>query len=247
MDIYTTDKIATIYRATNTINGKVYIGFDTDWPRRKYCHKSHHQGVDDTIKFYRAIRKYGWEAFVWDVIYQSKEIEHTLKVMEPFFIGEHDSKKNGYNSTEGGDGTVGLKHSDSTKKRLAVQFGKKCKGPDGTIYFSANEASIQTGISYGAIKYRCRKNILGWSYLDCPTNYRPTKNYAPTMHKNYDHNVYEFFHDTGIVEKCQRYELLIKYDLNQGNLSQLVRGLKLVYRGWRLSRVQCQNPNTQSE
>ena len=32
--------IYTIYRATNTINGKVYIGFDSAWPKRKRGHKS---------------------------------------------------------------------------------------------------------------------------------------------------------------------------------------------------------------
>jgi len=164
MDIYTPLKVATIYRATNTKNGKVYIGFDSNWPHRMSAHKSKFNGEEDTIKFYRAIRKYGWDSFTWDVIYQSTDIDHTLNVMEPFFISNHDSKKNGYNSTDGGDGIVGLNHSDATKRRLAEHFGKPCRGPDGTVYFSANEASNQTGLPYGMIKYRSKNNIFGWSY-----------------------------------------------------------------------------------
>jgi len=37
-------KIATIYKATNLINNKVYIGFDSNWyikKNRKYSHKKH--------------------------------------------------------------------------------------------------------------------------------------------------------------------------------------------------------------
>ena len=99
-------KIFTIYKATNVKNGKVYIGFDSCWPKRISNHKCSNQKED--TKFYRAIRKHGFDSFVWESIYQSWDGEHTLKVMEPFFILEYDSFNNGYNSTLGGDGVLGL-------------------------------------------------------------------------------------------------------------------------------------------
>lgn len=94
--------IYTVYKATNTKNNKVYVGFDSYWPNRQKSHESASKKWD--TKFYRAIRKYGFENFIWEVIYQSLEYEHTLKVMEPFFIHEHDSYNTGYNATLGGDG-----------------------------------------------------------------------------------------------------------------------------------------------
>lgn len=95
--------IYTIYRATNTINGKVYIGFDSYWPKRKGEHKGSAQR-GEPYKFYNAVRKYGWDKFVWDIIYQSKDYNHCLNIMEQYFIDEHDSIKNGYNGQNGGIG-----------------------------------------------------------------------------------------------------------------------------------------------
>lgn len=233
MDIYTTDKIATIYRATNTINGKVYIGFDSAWPMRRNCHKSHHQGVDDTTKFYRAIRKYGWKSFVWDVIYQSKEIEHTLKVMEPHFISEHDSKNNGYNSTEGGDGIVGLKHSKVTKRKLAEHFGKPCRGPDGTVYFSANEAAVQTGLTKWKVLNWSRRNIYGWSYdLNSVSLYKEPDTLIKYLLIDPNGNEH-------IVVKLSKFCA----DMNlpkhaRSNLVHVAKGRDKQYRGWKCSYYQ---------
>ena len=117
--------IYTIYKSVNTKTGKVYIGFDSNWPNRVRIHKSASKNQD--CKFYRAIRKYGWDNFEWSVIYQSKDKQHTLKEMESYFINIYDSMKNGYNSTLGGDGTFGHKVSDKTKKLISE--GNKVSKP----------------------------------------------------------------------------------------------------------------------
>jgi len=107
----------TIYRATNTVNGKVYIGFTAHWPQRINGHNyDRRYGNAENKAFYNAIKKHGWDAFVWDALYQSQDFEHTLKVMEPHFIDEYRSwvgfeDCNGYNITRGGEGTTGWKRS----------------------------------------------------------------------------------------------------------------------------------------
>ena len=107
----------TIYRATNTINGKVYIGFTAHWPQRINGHNyDRRYGNAENKAFYNAIAKHGWEAFEWHAVYQSQEFEHTLKVMEPYFIDEYRSwvgfeDCNGYNITRGGEGATGWKRS----------------------------------------------------------------------------------------------------------------------------------------
>jgi group I intron endonuclease len=108
--------IYTIYKAVNKINGKVYIGFDSLWPRRKWHHKAKSQ--KNNQKFYCAIRKYGWDNFEWSIVYQSKENFHCLRVMEPFFIKEYNSfGELGYNMTLGGEGALGCKHTDEVRKK----------------------------------------------------------------------------------------------------------------------------------
>lgn len=110
-------EIYTIYKTTNTINNKVYIGFTSKWPQRINGHNYDRRYNTSTTKvFYNAIKKYGWDAFVWEAIYQSRDFEHTLNVMEPFFITEYRSwvgfsNCNGYNTTCGGEGTRGWKRS----------------------------------------------------------------------------------------------------------------------------------------
>jgi group I intron endonuclease len=109
--------IYTIYKSTNTINGKVYIGFASDYDRRLSEHKSHSETLK--YKFYNAIRKYGWDNFQWEIIYQSTDQEYTLKIMEPYFINEYDSYYKGYNSTKGGEGNLGLIHSEESKRKMS--------------------------------------------------------------------------------------------------------------------------------
>jgi group I intron endonuclease len=111
-------KIYSIYKATNKINGKSYIGFDSKWPRRK--HKHHFEYKERTSKFYNAIKKYGWDNFEWEVVYQSKDGKHCLETMELKFIKEYNSFNNGYNSTPGGDGVVGYKHNNERRKKISM-------------------------------------------------------------------------------------------------------------------------------
>jgi hypothetical protein len=128
--------IYSIYRVTNNINRKVYIGFtSTTLSGRRADHKFNALRQKEINKFYNAIRKYGWDNFSWDIIYQAMEPvsmndSHTLTVMENHFIDEYDSIKNGYNTLPGGGKfpvmrgsdhpLYGIGHSDETKKLLRL-------------------------------------------------------------------------------------------------------------------------------
>jgi hypothetical protein len=86
--------IYTIYKATNLINGKIYIGFDSNWPKRQNDHKlssSNPKRSDYKLYFHSSIRKHGWDNFSWEPIYQSLDWNYTLNTMEPHFIKEYNS------------------------------------------------------------------------------------------------------------------------------------------------------------
>ncbi len=120
--------IYSIYKVINKVNGKVYVGFDSNWPSRQITHYYKSSSDKSThFHFHHAIRKYGWDSFEWEVIYQSKDKTHTLKVMEPFFIEQYDSFNNGYNKTKGGEGTFGKKQSDKNKKMLSKKVSERNK------------------------------------------------------------------------------------------------------------------------
>jgi group I intron endonuclease len=119
----TKDRIFTIYLVTNQIDGKRYVGFDSKWPRRKYQHLKCNGSCP---KFHSALEKHGLLNFEWEVLYQSKDGDHTLKVMEPYFIGLYNTLHEGYNLTHGGDAPLGLKFSAESKARLsAMRMGRK--------------------------------------------------------------------------------------------------------------------------
>jgi group I intron endonuclease len=97
--------IASIYKITNIINGKIYIGFDIKFPKRiKQHYNDSKRGKQSPLC--EDIRRYGWENFSNEVIYQSKDTTHCLKIMENYFINIYDSYTNGYNRTVGGNGSL---------------------------------------------------------------------------------------------------------------------------------------------
>lgn len=95
--------VSVIYMATNTINGKSYIGFDSNWPNRMKRHKNiAKRGAGQY--FHKAITKYGWDNFVWEILLYNATFEDETRL-----IKEHGTFINGYNLTEGGDGVCGYK------------------------------------------------------------------------------------------------------------------------------------------
>lgn len=111
-----------IYKYTSPSN-KVYIGQTIHEHRRYMTHK---RGDGDT-KFYRAIRKYGFENFTYEVIFtidneDRKRVKEKLDFMERYYIRKYDSFNNGYNMTLGGDGADGTKHTEEFKRKISERM-----------------------------------------------------------------------------------------------------------------------------
>jgi len=94
-----------IYKATNSISKKVYIGQTIislkermgDHKRKSFIHNS-------KTYFHYAIKKYGFDCFLWEVIDSAKSLDE-LNKKEEYWIKYYDStnKKNGYNIMNGGN------------------------------------------------------------------------------------------------------------------------------------------------
>lgn len=97
--------IGYIYKVTNKINGKIYIGQTIQsvkdrWYR--HCGKSGISKAELNTHFKRAILKYGKENFIIETIEMCDSTE--LNDKEKFYISYYNSYINGYNSTIGGQG-----------------------------------------------------------------------------------------------------------------------------------------------
>lgn len=97
----TVKKVRGIYKVTNKVNGKVYIGQSVDIGRRWRQHMT----AEDDIYFHNAIQKYGVDNFIWEVIEKCKKSE--LDERESYWIEYYDSYNKGYNCTKGGEGNSG--------------------------------------------------------------------------------------------------------------------------------------------
>jgi group I intron endonuclease len=106
------------YLVTNKVNGKQYVGITTrKLSRRWYEHKYVPQSSGKALS--AAIKKYGESAFEIKQIASCTGDIETLKQLESDLIEQYNTFKIGYNSTKGGDGVFGFKHSEETVKRVA--------------------------------------------------------------------------------------------------------------------------------
>jgi group I intron endonuclease len=110
-----------IYKATNTVNGKCYIGkTKNSLESRIKSHKIASTKKDSL--FYRAINKYGFDNFKWEVITKCDDINE-LNNLEKKYISEN---YNGYNIAKGGDGgdTISNHPNIETIKNNVSKFHK---------------------------------------------------------------------------------------------------------------------------
>jgi group I intron endonuclease len=119
--------IYTIYKIANKINGKIYIGFDSHWPRRKLAHLSGNSKGCRIL--FSAIKKWGPINFHWEVLFQGWDKDFVLNFAECYFINEYNSIECGYNILSGGQYCApnkGKIFSDETKEKMRKKaLGRK--------------------------------------------------------------------------------------------------------------------------
>lgn len=128
-----------IYKVTNKINGKIYIGKTYNFEKRR---REHIYDIENELPFHRALKKYGTDNFEWEII-DTGISDNEIKEKEIYWIKKlntcvHFPNSNGYNITLGGEGGV------SWNSRPVLQFDL-----DGNFiaeYVSCAHASVETGV-----------------------------------------------------------------------------------------------------
>lgn len=126
--------MAYIYKITNNVNDKVYIGQTSrSIPDRWKAHKHMALKTECQFPLYRAIRKHGIEQFNIEVIEECDT--ERLNERETFWIAFFDAYKSGYNATLGGSG---MKRIDEAKVKELWDEGFGIKKIARTLNTSAN-------------------------------------------------------------------------------------------------------------
>lgn len=142
-----------IYRITNTINGKIYIGSSVNITERWYRHKrllrkdAHHNK-----HLQNAWNKYGESEFTFTII-ENCEVDN-LTVREQYFL---NTLKPQYNICPTAGSSLGWKHSEETKRHLSkVGMGNKNrynKNPGVHL----KKAIVGGDIEYSSITEACKQ------------------------------------------------------------------------------------------
>lgn len=141
-----------IYKITNNINGKCYIGKALNVEKRLYQHKNNQ---NSRPYLQNAISKYGIENFSFEVI-EDNLTKETYGKRERFWISYYNSMSpNGYNLTSGGenepDGTlsdvVKKKISDSHKGKKPTKEARKRMSESAKIKYFSDEHKQNMSLS----------------------------------------------------------------------------------------------------
>lgn len=116
-----------VYKATNKVNGKIYVGITKRTLEKRIQEHIGRSKGDYLFYFQQAIKKYGIESFIFEVI-ETCYSEEELTSKEVSYIAEYQSfiRENGYNLTYGGDGVSGnpetrKKISESSKGKIITE------------------------------------------------------------------------------------------------------------------------------
>lgn len=144
---------------------KKYVGVTSKLPELRW---NYGYGYCRNVYFWRAIKKYGWDNFIHEVV-ASNLTQYEALYMEIDLIKKYDSFHNGYNLSEGGEGLPGRPlppkaNINSVKKnsKKIVQF--TINGEFIASYKSGAFAARTLGVSTGS-------NILGCAKGDRPYAY----------------------------------------------------------------------------
>lgn len=143
-----------VYKHTNKTNGKVYIGLTCQVPEHRWNHGNGYKG---NPYFYSAIQKYGWDNFDHEVLFNNLTKEEAEQ-KEIDLISQYNSrdKKFGYNVLIGGGlGTLGLKMSKETRKKMS----ENRRGENNHFYGKSHSEESKLKMSKAKVgKYRGENN-----------------------------------------------------------------------------------------
>lgn len=111
-----------IYKITNKINNLIYVGCTTKSLKKRFReHVARSKSQKYNSKLYNSINKYGHSNFIIELVEEC--VIDDLYNLETQFIKEFDTFNAGLNSTMGGEGCIGYKHTEEAK--LKCQLNSK--------------------------------------------------------------------------------------------------------------------------
>ena len=170
-----------VYKITNTANGKSYIGITTTSIEKRWREHRCAANLGNNLPLYRAIRKYGVDAFHVETVDKASSIDE-LKQKERDLIaslGTYYLGDCGYNMTDGGDGVQFVNRARGESSPSAVlteQIVRFIRDPELQAVNNADMASKVLdafGLKFNVDTIKCARNGKNWKHLN--EQYPPIK------------------------------------------------------------------------
>lgn len=181
-----------IYKITNKINNKIYIGQSKNYDKRIkehiYGRKNKNIQVID-----RAIKKYGVENFAFEKIDEATTPEEIDKLEKEYILKYNSLKPNGYNILKGGRFQKGAWNMREIEVYdLLGNFIEECESPSeyARLHNEYNDSGIRDCCNKKNL--RCKDKIFKWK--DDNTEIKPyQKQKSSRMKKVYQYDLYGKF------------------------------------------------------
>lgn len=157
-----------IYKITNDLNDKVYIGKTNFTLEKRWAEhlRDFQKDTEDHRPIYSAMRKYGVEHFQMELV-EEVSSENTVLEREKYWIEYYNSFQKGYNATRGGDGKTLLDYPqiiatyqrEQNCEKVAKCFGVSVEQVRKIIHIS-NETVYQGGRRRAVKMCDLNKNVL---------------------------------------------------------------------------------------
>lgn len=154
-----------VYKHTNKTNGKVYIGIT--------CQRIHDRWKGGhgyrSQYFSRAIKKYGWDGFVHEIVAENLSKEDACE-LERILIKSYRSTETeyGYNQALGGDGggMYNKHHSESAKKKISKARKENGFTEDHKRHISESKQGAKHHLAKKVYQYtKDGEFIREWDYM----------------------------------------------------------------------------------
>lgn len=173
------DRRYIVYKHTNKINGKIYIGITCQTPERRWQKGA---GYAKTY-FGHAIKKYGWDAFSHEVLETDLDEKEACERERNLISKYHSNEReHGYNLSGGGEVTDCITPKTGKDHPCAVAVVRiDTNTGERKTFTSVAEASQEMGINHRGICKACRgvaKTYMGFVWEYANREFKKPKRYA---------------------------------------------------------------------
>lgn len=159
-----------VYKHTNRINGKVYIGITSQKPRDRW---DSGWGYQQNKHFWDSIQKYGWNNFDHEILFSNlSQSEAFVKEKELILYYDSQNYKKGYNNSPGGESGPGLrgeKHPMFGKHHTPEAKARMSARKTGVPYSPERYARFLASMNREEMRGRAYRTIVGYNKGKSPS------------------------------------------------------------------------------